>query len=233
MNKTALFFLTMTLAAGAGASEFSGIRAADIKAVFAAVVPAPSAVRTAPATPGASICEAAMSRSLDFRTTALRDAKDQPLRGFESGYYTERGPMQVALVLQTGKEAFYYYEDCDICAAIDKCDLKTGAVKNIVTAHSADCSSLAPFASGAVYSACAKPGPACSRLGDAVRIPAECCSGKADPAYGGEMVCVEAVPVNNPSCGLVGDAVRIPEECCSGNAEPAYGGEMVCVEAAR
>ena len=232
MRKTALFVLTLTFSAGAYASELNGICARDIKAGPAAAVPAPSIARTYPAQTVGSICEAALAKSLGFRPTVFRDMKDQPLRGFEKGYYTEQGPMQVALVLQTVKEAYYYYEACDICAEIDKCDLQTGAVSRVVVAHSAGCSSLAPFAAGAVYNACANPGPACSRVGEAVRIPEECCSGNAEPAYGGEMVCVEAV-ANNSTCARIGDAVRIPEECCSGNAEPAYGGEMECVEAAR
>lgn len=232
MRKTALFVLALTFSAGAYAAELNGICARDIKAGPAAAVPAPSIARTYPARSGVSICETAMARSLEFRPTVFRDIKDQPLRGFEKGYYTEQGPMQVALVLQTVKEAYYYYEDCDICAEIDKCDLNTGAVSRVVVAHSAGCSDIARFAAGAVYSACAKPEPACSRVGEAVRIPEECCSKNAEPAYGGEMVCVEAVP-HNSTCSRIGDAVRIPEECCSGNAVPAYGGEMECVEAAR
>jgi|GEM_PF-2085040 len=232
MKKTALFIFALTLAAGARAAELNGICAADIKANFTAELPAPSIARAYTAPAGGSVCEAAMARSLDFRPTVFRDLKDQPLRGFEKAYYTEQGPMQVALVLQTNKEAFYYYEDCDICAEIDKCDLKTGAVSRVVAAHSADCSDIAAFAAGATYNACAKPEPACSKVGEDVRIPEECCSKNAEPNQNGEMTCVEAVPANS-TCARIGDAVRIPEECCSGNAVPAYGGEMECVEAAR
>ncbi|HNW43660.1 MAG TPA: hypothetical protein PKI19_04095 [Elusimicrobiales bacterium] len=32
----------------------------------------------------------------------------------------------------------------------------------------------------------------CAAVGEAVRIPEECCSLNAVPAYGGEMECVEA-----------------------------------------
>lgn len=233
MRIAALFVLTLSLSAGAYAGELNSLRAADVKAGSPAAAPALSIARTYPAQPAPSVCEAAMAKSLNFRETVFRDVKDQPLRGFENGYYTGHGPMLVSLVLQTKKEAYYYYEDCDICASVDKCDLQTGAVQPVVAAHSAGCSDLAPFAAGAVYSACAKPEPACSRVGEAVRIPAECCSKTAEPAYGGEMVCVEAVPAAEPACARIGDAVRIPEECCSKTAEPAYGGEMECVEAAR
>lgn len=233
MRKLTLFVLALTFSAGAYAAELNGICAADIKADFSAELPAPSIARVYSAPSAATICEAAMAKSLGYRPTVFRDAKDQPLRGFDKAYYTEYSyPILVSLVLQTSKEAYYYYEDCDICAEIDKCDLKTGAVKRVVAAHSAGCSDIAPFAAGAVYNACAKPEPACSAVGGAVRIPEECCSKNAEPAYGGEMVCVEAVPAGS-TCARIGDAVRIPEECCSKNAVPAYGGEMECVEAAQ
>ncbi|MCX5792924.1 MAG: hypothetical protein NTY45_12030 [Elusimicrobia bacterium] len=233
MRKTALFILAFTFSAGAYAAELNRMCAKDIKTSFPAAVPSPFITKAYTPTSAASACETALAKSLDFRPTIFRDAKGQPLRGFEKSYYTEYGPMLVALVLQTSKEAYYYYEDCDICAEIDKCDLKTGAISRVVAAHSAGCQDIAPFAAGAVYNACAKPEPACSRVGEAVRIPDECCSKTAEPAYGGEMVCVEAPPPANSTCAKIGDAVRIPDECCSKTAEPAYGGEMQCIEAAR
>ncbi|HNW43663.1 MAG TPA: hypothetical protein PKI19_04110 [Elusimicrobiales bacterium] len=230
MIKASLFILALAFTPGAYAAELNGYCAADVKTAFTSEVPAPSFSKAYTPKSAPTVCEAALAKSIGFRETVFRDLKDQPLRGFEKGYYTERGPMQMALVLQTAREAFYYYEDCDICAEVDKCDLKTGAVKRIVVAHSAGCADIAPFAAGAVYNSCASAGPACSPIGGAVRIPEECCSQHAEPAYGGEMVCVEA-PHPGYTCAAVGDAVRIPEECCSLNAEPAYGGEMVCVEA--
>lgn len=75
-------------------------------------------------------------------------------------------------------------------------------------------------------SARAYPAPACSAVGDDVRIPEECCSGKAEPNQNGEMTCVAA---HIPTCAAIGDDVRIPEECCSGNAEPNQNGEMTCI----
>ena len=157
MKKTALFVITMTLAAGAYAAELNTICAAGVKAAFTGAVPVPSIARVYSGPTGVSTCEAAMAKSLDFRPNVFRDAKNQPLRGFDKAYYTEQGPMLVTLVLQTKNEAFYYYEDCDICAEIDKCDLNTGAVSRVVAAHSADCSDIAQFAAGAVYNSCAKP----------------------------------------------------------------------------
>ena len=55
------------------------------------------------------------------------------------------------LMLLTDAGAYYYHEDCDICAAIDVCDLKTHAMKNIVSAHSAGCSDLAPYRKGTIF----------------------------------------------------------------------------------
>jgi hypothetical protein len=231
MLKTALFAITLAVSAGANAADINGICAADIRKNFAAEVPSPS-FQTYPAPAGASLCETAVAKSLSFRPVSFRDAQGRQLRGFESVYYTENGPLNVALVMQTAKEAFYYYEACDICAEIDKCDLKTGQLTRVVAAHSADCSDLAHYAAGAVYSACPKPVNTCAKVGDAVRIPDECCSKTAENAYGGEMVCVEAVPAGS-TCAKIGEDVRIPDECCSGNAEPNSGGEMTCIEAAR
>ena len=230
MRKTALFILTFTFSAGAYAAELNGICAKDIKTDLISAVPAPTMVRTFPAPAAApkSVCEAALARSIQFRTTVFRDAKDQPLRGFEKAYYTESGPMQVSLVLQTAKEAFYYYEDCDICAEIDKCDLKTGAVSRVVAAHSAGCSDIAKFAKGAVYNSCANAAPACSKIGEDVRIPEECCSKKAEPNQNGEMTCVAATP----ACSAAGAEVVMPEECCSKRAEYDERENLICQPAA-
>lgn len=230
--KTAMLLITVFgMAAGARAAELNTICAADIKAQPGLEVPAIPAVRLTPGS-GENLCEAALAKELNFRQVVFRDAKGTQLRGFDKAYYTEYGPLALSLVLQTAGEAYYYYEDCDICAEIDRCDLKTGEIRRVVAAHSADCSDLPKVPAGAVYNAC-PAAPACSAIGEAVRIPEECCSKHAVPAYGGEMECVEAPPPAGSTCAAVGDAVRIPEECCSGNAVPAYGGEMECVEAAR
>lgn len=48
------------------------------------------------------------------------------------------------LMMLTDEQAYYYYEDCDICAAVDWCDLKTGRFGTVRAAHSVSCSDIAP-----------------------------------------------------------------------------------------
>jgi len=194
MRKSVLFVLTLTLSAGAWAADLNGMRAADVKAAPAAELPEASIARTFRPQPSfpASVCEAAIARTIGFRGTSFRDARGQQLKGFDKAYYTEDGPMLVSLVLQNKKEAFYYYQDCDICAEVDKCDLKTGAVTRVAAGHAVDCSDLAKYADGALYNACPKPEPACAAVGEDVRIPDECCSKNAEPNQNGEMTCVAA-----------------------------------------
>jgi hypothetical protein len=48
----------------------------------------------------------------------------------------------VELMMLTATTAYYYSEDCDICASLDACDLKTHVVRNVITAHSVSCSDL-------------------------------------------------------------------------------------------
>ena len=40
----------------------------------------------------------------------------------------------------TKTKAYYYYEDCDICAELDSCDLQSHVIKEEIVAHSVDCS---------------------------------------------------------------------------------------------
>ena len=155
MNKAACFLLTLMFSYPAYALELNGVGAADIKDIISSIFPAPSAIKEAGINQAPSSCEAAMAKSLDFRQTAFRDGKGEPLSGFEAAYYSESGPMPVSLVLRTENEAYYYHQDCDICAAVDKCDLKTSKVSNVISAHSITCQDLAPYAGGAIYSACA------------------------------------------------------------------------------
>jgi hypothetical protein len=56
-----------------------------------------------------------------------------------------RGP---EIWLLTKTKAYYYYEDCDICAELDSCDLKTHAIKEEIVAHSVSCDELAKFKKG-------------------------------------------------------------------------------------
>jgi hypothetical protein len=68
------------------------------------------------------------------------------------------GRMGPSLVLLTKTAAFYYHEDCDICAEITKCELSSGALTSVVSAHMADCSDLKKYRSepGIVFDACSE-----------------------------------------------------------------------------
>jgi hypothetical protein len=72
----------------------------------------------------------------------------KPDMGFGRG-----GP---SLVLLTKTAAYYYHEDCDICAEVTKCELGSGALSSAVVAHSVDCGDLKKYRSepGVVYDAC-------------------------------------------------------------------------------
>lgn len=74
----------------------------------------------------------------------------KPDMGFGRG-----GP---SLVLLTKTAAFYYHEDCDICAEITKCELGSGALSSVAVAHSVDCSDIKKYRSepGVVFDACAE-----------------------------------------------------------------------------
>ncbi len=60
-----------------------------------------------------------------------------------------------ALVLLTRTAAYYYHQDCDICAELTKCELATGRLTGARRAHAIDCSDLKPLENGAVFDACA------------------------------------------------------------------------------
>jgi hypothetical protein len=66
-------------------------------------------------------------------------------------YY--RGP---ELWMVTKTTAYYYHEDCDICAELDACDIATGALKVEIVAHSVSCEELGRFKKGqtVVYEDC-------------------------------------------------------------------------------
>ncbi len=49
------------------------------------------------------------------------------------------------LWLLTTKKAYYYREDCDICAELDSCDLATGKVRSELDAHMVESSDLQKF----------------------------------------------------------------------------------------
>lgn len=53
-----------------------------------------------------------------------------------------------SLWLLTDAAAYYYHEDCDICAAVDRCELLTGAMTEWKSAHSVSCGEAAPLKQG-------------------------------------------------------------------------------------
>lgn len=60
-----------------------------------------------------------------------------------------------SLVLLTTTDAYFYHEDCDICAAVERCSLKDGSLSNFKTAHGVTCSDFGPLLKKNVaYSAC-------------------------------------------------------------------------------
>ncbi len=99
---------------------------------------------SAPLYPQLKQCEVSITKELGV---ALRDLSNRPYRGYEAG--------RPALVLLTDKTAYYYHQDCDICAEVTQCELATGAVKSTIAAHQVDCSDMAPYSKNAAYDACA------------------------------------------------------------------------------
>jgi acyl-coenzyme A thioesterase PaaI-like protein len=63
-----------------------------------------------------------------------------------------------SLVLLTKTAAYYYHEDCDICAEVTKCELATGRLSSAVVAHSVDCADMKPYSKDVVYDSCADGG---------------------------------------------------------------------------
>ena len=89
-------------------------------------------------------CEASLKKAFG---ASVRDFKGGLIKGF-----SREG---MSLVLLTTTDAFFYHEDCDICAAVERCSLKDGSLSTFKTAHSVDCRDLAPFLKKDVaYSAC-------------------------------------------------------------------------------
>ncbi|MFI5344860.1 MAG: hypothetical protein ACHQ51_00650 [Elusimicrobiota bacterium] len=83
-----------------------------------------------------------------------RDAANKPATGWDG----RGGP---SLVLLTKSAAYYYYESCDICADIARCELTTGKVTEFAAAHSLGCGDLKTPRSqpDIVFDACAPSKP--------------------------------------------------------------------------
>ena len=96
-----------------------------------------------PLFPELRACEKAVTKELG---AALRDLKDKPYTGYQQ---------RPSLVLLTATDAYYYHEDCDICAEVTKCSLRTNEVRSVITAHSVSCYDMADYAKDAVFDTCA------------------------------------------------------------------------------
>jgi hypothetical protein len=86
-----------------------------------------------PLFPQLKACEAADWSKAAASAPAREDGK--PATGWE-------GRMGPSLVLLTKTAAYYYHEDCDICAEITRCELSTGGLSSFAVAHMLDCSDL-------------------------------------------------------------------------------------------
>lgn len=99
-----------------------------------------------PLYPQLKACESA-----DWSAAALSAPRRDADGGLPTGY---SGPVP-SLVLLTKTAAYYYHEDCDICAAVTRCDLSTGALSSVIAAHSVDCSDMKPYRRDALFDSCA------------------------------------------------------------------------------
>lgn len=107
----------------------------------------------------ASLRDASKPLYLQLKTCEAADwskeATSAPVRsgGKPEMGWNRGGP---SLVLLTKTAAYYYHEDCDICAEITKCELASGALSSVERGHSADCADLTKFRSepGVVYDSC-------------------------------------------------------------------------------
>ena len=99
-------------------------------------------------------CETALKK---MNGSGIFDAQGSVITGFAAGRY----PGGSGLVLLTTTEAFVYHEDCGVCAAIDRCTLKSGLVQNAITMRGITCDDIAQVArvvkGVVVYSACPLP----------------------------------------------------------------------------
>lgn len=102
-------------------------------------------------------CEAAFQKANPgYGKPVFRGGDDRPFLGYEIARYGEGSTVAASLVLLTDTAAYYYSEPCDICADVDKCDLKTRTISNALHAHSLDCRDMAPLTKGSVaFDACA------------------------------------------------------------------------------
>jgi hypothetical protein len=118
----------------------------------ASAAPARAAIGDFPQRP---VCEAALAKSMKWATPVFQSNDGTPFRGFGAVGYGEAQALGVSLVLLTDSAAYYYYESCDICADVDRVDLKTYQVTSALAAHSIRCEDMIRFKNGKIaYDAC-------------------------------------------------------------------------------
>lgn len=115
--------------------------------------------------PQRPVCEAALRKSMNWAAPFFNGADGKPFRGFSAVGYGESRSVGVSLVLLTDSAAYYYYESCDICADVDRVDLKTYQVTSALAAHSIRCEDLVRFKTGTIaYDACPAARPKAASL---------------------------------------------------------------------
>jgi hypothetical protein len=164
----ALLALSLALPALAGNPADDAFNAAvtDINDAVAKIVAGQvrrSQAAKAEATPAPKPLQCTPAEA-DKAYTDLKRCDDSIKKAFGSGVLDASGAVAskgfsygggMSLVLLTTTDAFFYHEDCDICAAVERCSLKDGKVTTFKAAHSVDCGDLAAFLKkGVVYSAC-------------------------------------------------------------------------------
>ena len=109
--------------------------------------------------PKTAMCSPAQTdaayKALPLCEASIQKAYGAPLRDFKGVINKGFSRDGFSLVLLTTTDAFFYHEDCDICAAVERCSLKDGSLTTFKTAHSVGCDDFAPFLKKDVaYSAC-------------------------------------------------------------------------------
>lgn len=166
----------------AAASVLTFRASAQVAVAPAAPLTLDSALAAAPARaqagdfPQRPVCEAALRKSMSWATPVFAGGDGKPYRGFGAVGYGESRSVGVSLVLLTDSAAYYYYESCDICADVDRVDLKTYQVTSAVAAHSVGCEDLVRFKTGTIaFDACPAALP---------KVAALRCSGKSGALTG-------------------------------------------------
>ena len=77
------------------------------------------------------------------------------LKACDAAADKQLGGRNLSLMLLTETDAYYYHEDCDICAELTACKIQTQEMRSVIVAHSVSCEDLAPYRKGKVlYDSC-------------------------------------------------------------------------------